>query len=61
MNKAEMIYEGKGKKVYATDNTDYCKVSYKEDATAFNGLKKGTIGGKGVVNNRMRNLMCQRR
>lgn len=60
MNKAEMIYEGKAKKVYATDNPDYCIVSYKDDATAFNGLKKGTIVGKGVVNNRMSNFMFQK-
>ena len=60
MNKAEMIYEGKAKKVYATDNPDYCIVSYKDDATAFNGLKKGTIVGKGVVTNRMSNFMFQK-
>ncbi|MDR0914901.1 MAG: phosphoribosylaminoimidazolesuccinocarboxamide synthase [Oscillospiraceae bacterium] len=57
MNKTELMYEGKAKKVYATDNADYCIVSYKDDATAFNGEKKGTIVGKGVVNNRMSNFM----
>ena len=51
------MYEGKAKKVFATDNEDYCIVSYKDDATAFNGEKKGTIVGKGVVNNRMSNFM----
>ena len=59
MQKTELLYEGKAKKVYATDNPDYCIVSYKDDATAFNGLKKGTIVGKGVVNNRMSNFMFQ--
>jgi phosphoribosylaminoimidazole-succinocarboxamide synthase len=57
VNKTELMYEGKAKKVYATDNADYCIVSYKDDATAFNGEKKGTIVGKGVVNNRMSNFM----
>ena len=51
------MYEGKAKKVYATDNKDYCIVAYKDDATAFNGLKKGTIAGKGVVNNKMSNYL----
>ena len=59
MQKLEMIYEGKAKKVYATDDPALCIVSYKDDATAFNGLKKGTIVGKGSVNNRMSNLMMQ--
>ena len=59
MQKTELLYEGKAKKVYATENPDYCIVSYKDDATAFNGLKKGTIVGKGVVNNRMSNFMFQ--
>ena len=54
-----MLYEGKAKKVYATEDPDYCIVSYKDDATAFNGLKKGTIAGKGVVNNKMSNYMFQ--
>lgn len=57
MEKRELLYEGKAKKVYATDNEDYCIVSYKDDATAFNGLKKGTIHGKGVVNNKMSNYL----
>ena len=57
MQKLEQMYEGKAKKVFATDNEDYCIVSYKDDATAFNGEKKGTIVGKGVVNNRMSNFM----
>ena len=55
MQKKEMLYEGKAKKVYATDDEGLCIVSYKDDATAFNGQKKGTIVGKGVVNNRMSN------
>lgn len=59
MKKTEQLYEGKAKKVFATDNPDYCIVSYKDDATAFNGLKKGTIVGKGVVNNRMSNYLCK--
>lgn len=59
MEKREQLYEGKAKKVFATDNPDYCIVSYKDDATAFNGLKKGTIVGKGVVNNKMSNYLCK--
>lgn len=57
MEKQELLYEGKAKKVYAMDDPDYCMVEYKDDATAFNGLKKGTITGKGVVNNKMSNFM----
>ncbi len=57
MNKLEMLYEGKAKKVYKTDVENVYIVDYKDDATAFNGLKKGTIVGKGVVNNRMSNFM----
>ncbi len=57
MEKKEQLYEGKAKKVYATDNPDYVIVSYKDDATAFNGLKKGTISGKGVINNKMSNML----
>lgn len=57
MERREQLYEGKAKKVYATDNPDYVIVSYKDDATAFNGMKKGTIEGKGVINNKMSNLM----
>ena len=59
MEKKDLLYEGKAKKVFATDNPDYCIVSYKDDATAFNGEKKGTIIGKGVVNNRMSNFMFE--
>ncbi len=55
MEKLEMLYEGKAKKVYKTDVEDVYIVDYKDDATAFNGLKKGTIVGKGVINNRMSN------
>ena len=57
MEKKEQLYEGKAKKVFATENPDYVIVSYKDDATAFNGLKKGTISGKGAINNRMTNYM----
>lgn len=57
MKKLEQMYEGKAKKVFATDDENYCIVSYKDDATAFNGLKKGTIAGKGVVNNKMSNYL----
>jgi phosphoribosylaminoimidazole-succinocarboxamide synthase len=53
MEKLEMIYEGKAKKVFKTDNEKQYIVEYKDDATAFNGIKKGTIVGKGVVNNKM--------
>ena len=59
MEQREQLYEGKAKKVYATDDDNLYIVSYKDDATAFNGLKKGTIVGKGVVNNRMTNMMMQ--
>ena len=55
MKKLEQIYEGKAKKVYATDDPKIVIVDYKDDATAFNGLKKGTITGKGVVNNKVSN------
>ncbi len=57
MQKKELVYEGKAKKVYTTEDPEIYIVSYKDDATAFNGLKKGTIAGKGVVNNRMSNYM----
>ncbi len=57
MQKKELLYEGKAKKVYQTEDPEVYIVSYKDDATAFNGLKKGTIAGKGVVNNRMSNFM----
>ncbi|SHO51980.1 phosphoribosylaminoimidazolesuccinocarboxamide synthase [Anaerocolumna xylanovorans] len=55
MEKLEMLYEGKAKKVFKTEQEDVYIVDYKDDATAFNGLKKGTIVGKGVINNRMSN------
>ena len=55
MEKKELLYEGKAKKVYTTENPDVLIVDYKDDATAFNGVKKGTVVGKGVVNNRMTN------
>ena len=55
MTKLEQLYEGKAKKVYATDDPSYVIVEYKDDATAFNGLKRGTIVGKGVVNNKVSN------
>ena len=57
IERKEQLYEGKAKKVYATNNPDYVIVDYKDDATAFNGEKKGTIRGKGVVNNKMSNFM----
>lgn len=57
MERKEQMYEGKAKKVYATDDENYCIISYKDDATAFNGVKKGTILGKGVVNNKMSNYI----
>ncbi len=53
----DMLYEGKAKKVFRTDEENLYIVQYKDDATAFNGLKKGTIVGKGIVNNRMSNHM----
>lgn len=59
MEKTVQLYEGKAKKVYATADETLCVVSYKDDATAFNGAKKGTIAGKGVVNNRMSNMLMQ--
>ena len=59
MEKRQQLYEGKAKKVYATDDENLYIVSYKDDATAFNGQKKGTITGKGVINNQMSNLLMQ--
>ena len=59
MEKRAQLYEGKAKKVYATDDSSLVIVSYKDDATAFNGLKKGTIEGKGVINNKMSNFLMQ--
>lgn len=57
MEKKEQLYEGKAKKVFATDDPELLIVDYKDDATAFNGLKKGTIVGKGVINNQMSNRL----
>ena len=57
MKKGEQLYEGKAKKVFATDDPDIVTGDYKDDATASNGLKKGTIAGKGVINNKMSNMM----
>ena len=51
--KKDLLYEGKAKKVYTTDDPELLIVAYKDDATAFNGAKKGTIQGKGVINNQM--------
>lgn len=60
MEKREQLYEGKAKKVYATDDPNLLIVSYKDDATAFNGEKKGTIEGKGVINNRVTNHLMKK-
>ena len=57
ITKLNQLYEGKAKKVFATSDPAYYIVEYKDDATAFNGLKKGTISGKGVINNKMSNIM----
>ncbi|RNC29796.1 MAG: Phosphoribosylaminoimidazole-succinocarboxamide synthase [Candidatus Dichloromethanomonas elyunquensis] len=57
MEKLAMLYEGKAKKIYDTDNKKYFWVEYKDDATAFNGIKKGTIADKGIVNNKMSAMM----
>ncbi len=59
MEKTVQMYEGKAKKVFATNDENYCIVSYKDDATAFNGLKKGTIMGKGAINNRVTNHLMK--
>jgi phosphoribosylaminoimidazole-succinocarboxamide synthase len=59
MEKTIQMYEGKAKKVFATNDPEYCIVSYKDDATAFNGLKKGTILGKGAINNRVTNHLMK--
>lgn len=59
MEKKDMLYEGKAKKVFATDNPEIVIVDYKDDATAFNGIKKGTIKGKGAINNRMSNYLMK--
>ena len=60
MKKLEQLYEGKAKKVFATDDPEVVIVDYKDDATAFNGVKKGTIAGKGVINNKMTNHLMQK-
>lgn len=60
MEKKELLYEGKAKKVYTTEDPDVLIVSYKDDATAFNGQKKGTIVGKGAINNRMTNYLFKK-
>ena len=60
IEKREQLYEGKAKKVFATNDPDLVIVSYKDDATAFNGVKRGTIVGKGVVNNRMSNYLMEK-
>ena len=59
MKKIEQLYEGKAKKVYSTEDPNVVIVSYKDDATAFDGLKKGTITGKGAINNQMTNFLMQ--
>jgi phosphoribosylaminoimidazole-succinocarboxamide synthase len=60
MEKLQQLYEGKAKKVFATEDPNVVIVDYKDDATAFNGLKKGTIAGKGVINNKMSNFMMRK-
>lgn len=59
MEKKELLYEGKAKRVYTTENQEELIVSYKDDATAFNGIKKGTIDQKGIINNRVSNYLMQ--
>jgi phosphoribosylaminoimidazole-succinocarboxamide synthase len=59
VEKTQKLYEGKAKRVYATTDPNLCIVSYKDDATAFNGLKKGTIAGKGAINNRVTNHLMR--
>ena len=59
MEKLQQLYEGKAKKVFSTQDPDVVIVSYKDDATAFDGLKKGTITGKGAINNQMTNFLMQ--
>ncbi len=59
MERKELLYEGKAKKVYATDDSNIVLVSYKDDATAFNGLKRGTIEGKGIINNKVSNFLMK--
>ena len=57
MQKLEQLYEGKAKRVFKTEDEDIVNVDYKDDATAFNGEKRGTITGKGVINNKMTNFL----
>lgn len=57
MQKLDLLYTGKAKKVYKTDDPNYCIFEYKDDATAFNGEKKGSFEGKGIINNKMANLI----
>ncbi len=59
MTKLEQVYEGKAKKVFRTDDPEVYMVDYKDDATAFNGLKKGSIAGKGAINNRVTNHLMK--
>ncbi len=59
MERGRQLYEGKAKKVFETDDPSVLLVSYKDDATAFNGIKKGTIAGKGAINNKVTNFMMQ--
>lgn len=59
MEKKSLLYEGKAKKVYETENPEQLIVQYKDDATAFNGLKKGTVAGKGIINNQMSNRLMR--
>lgn len=59
MIKGAQLYEGKAKKIFETDNPEVLLVSYKDDATAFNGIKKGTIEGKGVINNKVSNYIMK--
>ncbi len=59
MKKTDQLYEGKAKKVFATDDPECYIVEYKDDATAFNGLKKGTISQKGIINNRVTNHLMK--
>lgn len=59
MTKGKQIYEGKAKKIFETDKPEILLVSYKDDATAFNGIKKGTILGKGIINNKVTNYMMR--
>ena len=59
MERLDQLYEGKAKRVYRTDDERFLVVEYKDDATAFNGQKRGTIVGKGAVNNRMSNVLMR--